>query len=126
MPKKELKEYFDDYVNAAILQGEATKTGDSKTANRQYNFLKRVFIKAEKLININDIEPVNIFYAHLRKHKEPNVQLFACAHSLALGIDTQESENILANLSQNKNIGILRLNAEMTLQIWKEQGYLRF
>jgi hypothetical protein len=126
MKRLNLDDYYETFISAAILQGEATKTGDSKTANRQYTFLKMVFVKAEKLIDINDVESVNTFYARLRNHEEPNVQLFACAHSLALGISIKESENILAKLSQNKNIGILRLNAEMTLKVWKEQGYLRF
>jgi hypothetical protein len=121
MKKDILSEYYDKFVNAAILQGEATKSGASKTANRQYTILNRIYIKAQK-----DIDDAGIFYRNLRKHSEPNVQLTACAHSLALGLDIEESENILHVLSQNEDIGILGLNAEMTLKVWKKQGYLKF
>ena len=121
MKKQNLTDYYDTFVNAAKLQGEATKTGDPKTANRQYTILKKIYIHAQK-----DITGAEIFYRNLRKHPEANVQLTASAHSLALGLDIAEAENILDNLSQNKQIGILSLNAEMTLKVWKKQGYLKF
>jgi hypothetical protein len=41
----------------------------------------------------------------------------ACAHSLALGLDIKEAENILNTLSKNENLGILSLSAEMTLKV---------
>jgi hypothetical protein len=121
MKKQDLTDYHDKYIEAAKLQGESIQAGDSKTANRQYTILKRIFIKAQK-----DINAAKIFYKNLRSNAEPNVKLWACAHSLALGIDVDEAENILNNLSQNEEIGILSLNAEMTLKVWKKQGYLRF
>ena len=85
--KQDLTEYHDAFVSAAKLQGDATKTGDSRTANRQYTILKRIFIKAQK-----NIDGAKIFYKTLRNNSEPNARLWACAHSLALGIDVSEAE----------------------------------
>jgi hypothetical protein len=121
MKKQDLEEHFNKFVNAAILQGEAIQTGDSRTANRQYTILKRIYVKAQK-----DINAAKIFYEHLRNSSEPNVQLWACAQSLALGLNITESENILEMISKKENIGLLRLNAEMTLKVWNKQGYLKF
>jgi hypothetical protein len=121
MKKDSLFEYVDSYINAAILQGETIKKGDSRTANRQYTILKRIFAKAQK-----DTGVAEIFYKNLRNHSEPNVRLWACAHSLALGLNVPECEIILDDLAQDNQIGILSLNAEMTLKVWKKQGYLRF
>lgn len=121
MKSQDLTEYYDEFINAAKLQGEATKAGDSRTANKQYTILKRIFVKAQK-----DIETAKIFYKNLRNNSEPNVKLWASAHSLALGLDIAVAENILDVLSKNENIGILRINAEMTLKVWKEDGYLKF
>jgi len=121
MRKIDLNQYHDEFIRAAILEGEATKNGDAKTGNRQYAILKRIFMKAQKCI-----DSAKLFYMNLRKNEEANVQIWACAHSLALGIGTDEAEKVLEILSKNRKIGILRLNAEMTLKVWKEQGYLKF
>ncbi len=121
MKRQNLSEYYDKYIDAAKLQGEAVQAGDSKTANRQYTILKRIYIKTQKAMKESEE-----FYRNLRSNSEPNVKLWSCAHSLALGLDIAEAEKILNNLSQNEEIGILSLNAEMTLKVWKEQGYLKF
>jgi hypothetical protein len=121
MIKDDLLDYYDKFVNAAILQGESIKKGDSKTANKQYTILKRIYVRAQ-----TDIDSAKIFYNNLRSNSEANVKLWACAHSLALGIDIIESENILNTLSQDEEIGILSLNSEMTLKVWRKQGYLKF
>lgn len=121
MSKTGLIRHYNEFINAAKLRDEAIKVGDSKTANRQYTILKRIFNKAQK-----DIVSAKEFYARLRKDNDANVKIVACAHSLALGLDIAEAESILDNLSQNEDIGISGLEAEMTLKVWKEQGYLKF
>ena len=120
MSKKDLKDHYDEFTNAAKLRDEAIKVGDSKTANRQYTILKRIFNKAQK-----DMVSAKEFYERLRNDKDTSVQIAACAYSLALGLDIAEAESILATLSQNTGIGISRLEAEMTLKVWKERGYLK-
>jgi hypothetical protein len=125
MKPRELKDKHDQFVDAAKLQGESIKVGHSKIANKQYDILKRIFEKAQRQSEA-EIESVKLFYSNLRHHQEPNVQLWACAHSLALGVDVADAENILSKLSEDNHIGILAVNAKWTLKMWKEQGYLKF
>ena len=117
----DLSEYRNQFINAAKLQDESIKRGDSKTANRQYDILTEIFIKAQK-------DPIGAkeFYRNLREENDANVKEAACAHSLALGLDIAEAETILAALARDETIGITALNAEMTLKVWKKQGYLKF
>jgi hypothetical protein len=119
--KQSLSDFHDVFVNAAMLRGKSIMKGDAKTANRQYAVLKRIYLKAEK-----DIDAAKIFYNNLRNNPETIVKLAACAHSLTLGIDIVESEVLLSLLAKDQNIGISRLDAEMTLKVWKKQGYLKF
>jgi len=49
----------------------------------------------------------------------------AAAHCISLGIYIDESVKILEEVEKNKVYGIYRLNAEMTLKVWREQGYLK-
>jgi hypothetical protein len=49
-----LMEYYDTFINAAVLRGEAIKTGDSKTANRQYTILKRILMQQKHFIKISE------------------------------------------------------------------------
>jgi len=37
----------------------------------------------------------------------------------------EDAEKILQEIASDKSNGILGFNAEMTLKVWKEQGYLK-
>lgn len=52
------------------------------------------------------------------------VRTDAAVYCLALNENIDEAEKVLSEISNNKEYGIFRLNAEMTLEVWKKQGYL--
>ena len=116
MKNNYINKYHSDFVLAAKLRGEAIKKGDRKTANKQYNILKRLFKKAQD----NHSFFISV-YKLLRNDDNADVRVAACAHSLALGIDINETESVLEQTSHDDKIGITRLSAEMTLKVGKSK-----
>jgi len=55
-----------------------------------------------------------------------HVRGWAAAHSLSLGLHVAQAENTLTDISLMIDIGIARLDAEMTLKVWREKGFLVF
>ena len=47
------------------------------------------------------------------------------AHCLSLRICVDEAEKVLEKAAEDKNNGIFSFNAEMTLKVWRENGYLK-
>ena len=59
-------------------------------------------------------------------HQSVNVRIFAAAHALGLNVMKSEAIAILKEISSRKDTGILGFNAEMTLKVYSEQGYIKF
>ena len=53
------------------------------------------------------------------------VRIDAASYCFALNYRINDAEKILEEISENEDFGIWGLNAEMTLKVWKEQGYLK-
>lgn len=53
------------------------------------------------------------------------VRTKAAAYCLALNENVDEAEKILLEIGNEEKNGIFGFNANMTLEVWKEQGYLR-
>ena len=49
----------------------------------------------------------------------------SAAHCLSLKIYIDEAEKVLKEIAADKNNGIFGFDAEMTLKIWYEHGYLK-
>lgn len=56
----------------------------------------------------------------LLKDENVAVRVESAGHCLALGIHISQAEEVLKNVMINKENGIFRLNAEMTVKQWKE------
>lgn len=113
---KNLSTLVELYVQAAVAHGDATLTGDYKSANRQYLKLTRIYKKIEK-----DRENAHLFFEGLFNHTNASVKTWAAAHALSLGVQTQVALKVLEQVSQDRNIGVIRLDAEMTLKEWKKK-----
>jgi hypothetical protein len=119
--KKDKDALVKEYINCALIQGEATLDGDYKRGN----------IAAKKLIKLYKIMEQDNHLAIqmldvLLKDDNTNVRLCASAHALGLNINVSEATSILEEISARKDVGILRLDAEMALKIYNERGYLKF
>lgn len=112
---------LEEYTLAALMHGQATLEGDHKTANRQYGKLARFYRQLGK-----DRAFAELFLSKLFHHTNASVRIWAAAHALGLNIRTETATGILQEISEDRNIGIVRLDAEMTLKEWKKNGRLKF
>jgi hypothetical protein len=119
MTKPNLDKYYSIFIDAAIKHGEATINPNAKIANKNYAILHRIY---KYFQNHRGLAPD--FYAKLFENENVSVRTWASAHSLGLKINIIMAESILDDLAKDKSRGILRLNAQYTLENWKKQGYL--
>ncbi len=118
MLKPEYEKVFQNYITAAKAHGKATIEGDFKTANKQYANLKKIYKKLEIDHPLADNLVEILFH-----NTDPSVRIWAAAHALKLNIRVDEAEKVLRQASGDHNIGIFRLDAEMTLKKWEKKKY---
>lgn len=110
-----------EYIDCAIIHGEATLVGDYKRGNKAVKKLTKIY----KLMELNTHLAIQMLDV-LLNDDTINVKCWASAHALGLGINTSEAISILKEISTTDNLGILRFSAEMTLKVYNERGYLKF
>lgn len=108
------------YIEASIIHGKATNEGKHREANKQYSKLSKIY-KTLK----NDSVLAESILTELLNHENLFVKAWAAAHALTLDINVKLAESILLDISCMDDIGILQLDAEMTLKQWKD-GNLKF
>lgn len=107
------------FIELCMLRGGLTKEGVKKN-NKAMDELSKIYHLFD-----NDISSAQHFYLELMNHKDPWVKSTSAAHSLGLNVNVDTAKKVLKSISKDKD-PIISFNAEMTLQVWKEQGYLNF
>jgi peroxiredoxin family protein len=105
---------INEFVKNAVIQGEATLEGNYKKGNKA----------SDKLFKIIDIMKQDINLAEnmldvLMESQEPNVKIWACSTALDIEYKSKEAEQILKDISNSPDLGILSFNAEMSLEVRK-------
>lgn len=113
--------FMKEYIQTAIERGNALTKGDYRTANKSYKKLTKIYKKFEK-----DLPFAEVMLQDLIRCDNYLVQICAAAHSLGLNILVDEAQKILLEISRRRDIGIIRLEAETTLEEWKKKGRLKF
>ena len=116
----EYDEYIKKYIELCSELDDYSKEGVKKH-NKAMRRLAKLFHQLE-----NDKELATVVYESLMNHSNQRVRLTAAAHSLGLNVNLSLAEKVLKEISFNSHEPLSRFNAEMTLQVWKEQGYLNF
>jgi len=85
--------------------------------------------EGKKIINLfkileKDNELAIEVVASLFENESVKVRNCAAAHCLALGIFEEQAVDVLEKISK-LNMRIFSLEAEMTLKVWREQGFLK-
>lgn len=96
-----------------------SETGDYKTGNKEQPKLVKIFKYFEK-----NIEFAMECIKELLQNESVVVSTKAAAWCLALNENVDKAVRVLLANSQKKEAGIFRLDAEMTLKVWKSDGYL--
>ena len=117
---KNKEEVLKMYEEAGKLMYQATLDGDYKTNNREGKKLIKIFKYFEENRPFA-MECINEMF----QSKNVVIQTEAAAYCLALNENTDLAEKVLLEISENEENGIFGFNAKMTLQVWREQGYLR-
>lgn len=118
--KKHTKEnILKQYEKSGEIMYHTTLNGDYRKCNREGEKLQKIFKEFEKNSALAD-ECI----PELLKNPNVVVRTEAAAYCLALRRDIRLAEKILKDIASDPNSKIFGLNAEMTLKVWKEQGYL--
>lgn len=113
------QQIIDQYISSGQIIRNATLKGDYKMSNKEGMKLIRLF----KLLEENELladECLSI----LLVNENPVVASKAAAHCLALRIRVDEALKCLERVANNEDNGIFAFNADMTLKVWRDQGYL--
>lgn len=119
MNKYSKEEVLRQYEESGEIMYQATMVGDYKTNNKEGKRLLRIF----KYFEENREFALDCIHEMLQSQNVV-VRTDAAAYCLALNENIDIAEKTLLEISNNKEYGIFRLNAEMTLEVWKKQGYL--
>ena len=120
MKSKNKQEIIEQYVSSCQIMRDTTLTGDYKTNNAEGKKIIKVFKMLEK-----DIIFAEECLSLLLLNGNVVVQSEVAAHCLALNIRVEDAIRTLESVASNEENGIFGFNAEMTLEVWREQGTLK-
>ncbi len=120
MKKYTKEEVLKQYEESCEIMRQATLTGDYKANNKECKKLIKIFKYFE-----NDREFAMECINEMLKSDNVVVRTEAAAYCLALKENIDIAEKVLLDISIDEKTGIFGFNAEMTLKVWKKQGFLR-
>ncbi len=119
MKKYSKEEILKQYEESGKIMYQATLDGDYKTNNKEGARLLKIYKYFEK-----NREFAMDCIKDMLKSENVIVRTDAAAYCLALNENVDTAVAVLSEISGKKENGIFGFNAEMTLEVWKEQGYL--
>ena len=119
MKKYDKESILNQYETSGKIIYQATLNGDYKANNREAKKLIKIFKIFEQ-----DRELAWACISKMFKSENVVVRTEAAAYCLALNMNTDMAQEVLIQIRDNRENGIFGLNAEMTLDVWNEQGYL--
>ena len=93
---------------------------DHRKNNQAMKKLQKIFKFLEKNPYAEESQLVCLL-----EHENDCVRLGAASFCLALKLQVKNAQQTLIGLSKFSSNPIIRFNAESTLSVWKEQGYLK-
>lgn len=112
-------EIRSQYLESLLIIEKSNLEGEYKIGNKE----GKKIIKLFKLLE-EDIDMAKEVLPSLFGHESVKVKICAAAHCLALKIFEGQAVDILEKISK-LDIRVFSFEAEMTLKVWREQGYLR-
>lgn len=82
--------------------------------------------KLAKLFHLLKAEPERSFLLELLQNEDKQTRALVAAHCLDLGIYISEAKKILMVLAKDKRDPFMAFEAQSTLDVLKQQGYLDF
>ena len=119
MRQKSKDSIIEQYISSCKIMYDATLSGDYKKNNAE----RKQIISAFKLLE-KDLQFAEECLVTLLENDNVVVRTKAAAHCLALNIKINEAIRVLVSAATDEKSGIFGFNAQMTLAVWREQGYL--
>jgi hypothetical protein len=114
------KDVIEQYIETCGVLRETTLSGDYKRGNKEGKKIVKIF----KILE-NDIDLANLSLPQLFNDENVVARTTGAADCIALNIQVDEAERVLEEVAKDEANGIFGFNAEMTLKVWREQGYLQ-
>ena len=118
--ERNIEEIIEQYEKSGRIIEETLLSGDYRTGNREGEKLIKFFKLFEQDIDLAE-KCIDLLY----KSNCTRVRTEAAAYSLSLGIDIPKAEAVLYEIGHDESLGIIGFGAEMTLKVWKKQGFLK-
>lgn len=111
--------YEESIVDLCLQMRDYSSKSDVKKHNEATIKLLEIYDELSQ-----DKDLAQLVYSHLMNSEIEKVRALAASHCLKMGIKIKEAEKVLITIASTSKNPIERFSAEMTLQVWKEQGYL--
>ena len=112
-----------DYKRLYLLHcanlNDCTTKEDVKRHNAAMKQLGKLFYQIEGELDKS-------FLLELLTTENDRTKALVAAHCLGLGVYVSKAKKVLSSLAKNNANPILAFEAQATLDIWKQQGYLKF
>lgn len=118
--KQDVNSIVAFYEKSGEIRYNTTLSGDYKTGNIETPKLARMFRLFEQ-----DRTLARECISKMLESKNVVVRTDAAAYCLALNENVEIGEKVLKEISDDPANGIFGFNAQMTLNVWQEQGELR-
>ena len=115
-----IDEIVEIYEESGKLMYDATLSGDYKTNNREGKRLTKIY----KLFELNNVFGYQCI-DRLINSNNVVIRTKAAAYCLSLNYNIDYAVSVLQEIAENPDNGIFGFNAEMTLKVWKRNGYLK-
>ncbi|MBE5934266.1 MAG: hypothetical protein E7262_00555 [Lachnospiraceae bacterium] len=112
-------EYILEYRKFCSQLNEGTSKNDIKRHNLAMKKLSELYYKIEP-------QEDKSFVLELLNEKNIRIGLLVASHCLGWGIYIKEAKNVLKKISKSSENQEIAFDAKMTLEVYKEQGYLKF
>ena len=120
MKKYTVDEIIEVYEKSGKLMYDATLSGDYKTNNKEGTRLVKLFKMFEVDTDFGYKCIMRLFESH-----NVVVKTEAASYCLALNYNVDYAVSVLQEIAENPDNGIFGFNAEMTLKVWRKNGYLK-
>ena len=114
-----IKDYKEQYLLYCANLCDCTTKENVKRHNTAMKQLGKLYHQIES-------EKDKSFLLELLQNESERTKALVAAHCLGLGVYISEAKKVLSVLAESKANPILAFEAQATLDVWKQQGYLKF
>lgn len=114
-----MTDYKELYLLHCANLSDCTTKEDVKRHNAAMKQLGKLFYQIQDELDKS-------FLLELFSNENDRTKALVAAHCLGYGVYVSEAKKVLSSLAKSKANPILAFEAQATLDVWKQQGYLKF